>query len=199
MESEDLTKTLETLKAISDLELAIAELYRYFSEFRASEKDFWIALEEDEQKHARLVQKMGQMLQDRKFFCAANGAFNESAVTNLKNFVERHHRKLQKLEIPTDFKSLLSVAWNVEYSLSEMNYNNLFSIAEGDLESLLLTITSETAVHRSKIGSKITVMRNSLPRSRHRVTPKGNPGVQGKVNPKAHTGKLTRTKPKIEV
>ncbi len=190
MESEDLTKTLETLKAISDLELAIAELYRYFSEFRASDKDFWIALEEDEQKHARLLQKMVQMLLDRKFFCAPNGSFNASAVVNLKNFVERHHRKLQKLEIPTDFKSLLSIAWNVEYSLSEMNYINLFSIAEGELESLLLTITSDTAAHRSRIGSKITVMRNSLPRSHHRVPPKGNPTAQRKLNPKAHNLKF---------
>jgi rubrerythrin len=182
MESENLSKTLETLKAISSLELAIAGLYRFFSELRATEKDFWIALEEDEQKHAHLVQKMVQMLLDRKFFCVPNGSFNESAVTNLKNFVERHHRKLQKLEIPTDFKSLLSIAWNVEYSLSEMNYINLFSIAEGELESLLLTITSDTAVHRGKIGAKITVMRNSLPRSHHRVPPKANPGIQKKPN-----------------
>jgi|MudIll2142460700_1097286.scaffolds.fasta_scaffold323423_1 hypothetical protein len=191
MESEDLTKTLETLKAISDLELAIAELYRYFSEFRAAEKEFWIALEEDEQKHARLAQEMTQMLLDRKFFCAPNGSFNASAVVSLKNFVERHHRKLQKLEIPTDFKSLLSIAWNVEYSLSEMNYLNLFSIAEGEFEALLLNITSDTAVHRSRIGSKITVLRNSLPRSHHRISPKGNPGVQKKANPKAHLQKST--------
>jgi len=191
MESEDLTKTLETLKAISDLELAIAELYRCFSGFRASEKEFWTALGEDEGRHARMIQKMVQMLLDRKFFCAPNVSFNESAVTNLKNFVERHQRKLQKLEIPTDFMSLLSIAWNVEYSLSEMNYTNLFSITEGELESLLLTITSETAVHRSKIGSKITVMRNSLPRSQHRGTPKGNPGVQRKVNSKAPLPKFT--------
>ena len=186
MESENLTKTLDTLKAISDLELAIAELYRYFSEFRASEKDFWMAMAEDEQNHSRLVQKMAQMLLDRKFFCVPNGSFNEGAITNLKNFAERHHRKLQKLEIPTDFKSLLSIAWNVEYSLSEMNYLNLFSIAEGEFESLLLTLTSDTAAHRSKIGSKITVMRNSLPRSHPRATSKGNPGVQKKPSPKAH-------------
>ena len=190
MESEDLSKTLETVKAISDLELAIAELYRYFSEFRASDKDFWKALEEDEQKHARLLQKMVQMLLDRKFFCAPNGSFNASAVVSLKNFVERHHRKLQKLEIPTDFKSLLSIAWNVEYSLSELNYINLFSIAEGELESLLLTITSDTAAHRSRIGSKITVMRNSLPRSHHRAPPKGNPAAQRKFNPKTHNLKF---------
>ncbi len=191
MESEDLTKTLETLRAISDLELAIAELYRYFSEFRASEKEFWAALGEDEEEHARLVQKMVQMLLDRKFFCVLNTSFNESAITNLKNFVERHQRKLQKLEIPSDLKSLLSIAWNVEYSLSQMNYTNLFSITEGELESLLLTITSETAVHRSKIGSKIAAMRNSLPRSNHRGTSKGHPGVQRKVNSKAPLLKFT--------
>lgn len=191
MEAEDLTKTLEILKAISDLELAIAELYRAFSEIRPSEQDFWIALGEDEEKHARLVQKMAQMLLGQKFFCVPNGSYNVSAIPNLKNFVERQHRKIQKLEIASDFKSLLSIAWNVEYSLSEMNYNNLFSIAEGDLESLLLAITSETAVHRSKIGSKITVMRNSVPRSNHRVTPKGHPGVQRKANPKAHPLKIS--------
>jgi len=190
MESENLTKTLDTLKAISDLELAVAELYRYFSGLRASEKEFWIALEEDEQNHARLVEKMIQMLLDRKFFCVPNRSFNDSPVAALKNFVERHHRKLQKLEIPSDFKSLLSIAWNVEYSLSEMNYLNLFSIAEGEFESLLLTITSDTAVHRNKIGSKITVMRNSLPRSHHRVPPKGNSGAQRKLDPKTHPPKF---------
>jgi rubrerythrin len=186
MESEALAKTLNTLKAISDLELSIAELYRYFSEFRASEKDFWMALQEDEQRHARLAQKMAQMLMERNFFCVPNGSFNESSVTNLKNFLERHYRKLQRLEIPTDFKSLLSIAWNVEYSLSEMNYLNLFSIAEGEFETLLLTLTSETAAHRSKIGSKISVMRNTLPRSQHRPTPKGNPGTPGKAHFKTH-------------
>ena len=52
MESADLSKTLEVLKAVSDLELAIANLYRYFSEIREPERDFWLALEKDEHEKA---------------------------------------------------------------------------------------------------------------------------------------------------
>jgi rubrerythrin len=190
MESLDLAKTLEILKAISDLETAIANLYRYCSEFREAEKDFWLALVQDEQRHARLIQDMAQMVEDRKFFCVPSGSFNGSSVTKLKNFVERHHRKLQKLEIPTDFKSLLSIAWNIEYSILEMNYKNLFSIAEGEYDSPMQTILSETAAHRSTFGSKITLMRNSVPKPHHRVTPKGVGGVQRKQNQKAVLLKL---------
>jgi len=190
MESADLSKTLEVLKAISDLELAIANLYHFFSEIREPEKDFWLALEKDEQKHVRIAQELAQMVADHKFFCLPNGAFNGSAVTHLKNFVERHHRKLQKLEIPTDFKSLLSIAWNIEYSLSEMNYTHLFSVAEGELESLLKAIIEETAAHRSTLGSRITALRNTIPRAQKCVTPKGHPGVQRKLNHKTALLKL---------
>jgi rubrerythrin len=190
MEPLDAAKTLEILKAISDLESAIANLYRYCSELRETEKDFWLALEQDEQKHAQLVQRMAQMMEDRKFFCVPSGSFNSSAVKNLKNFVERHHRKLQKLEIPADFKTLLSIAWNIEYSIVEMNYKNLFSIVEGEYESLLQTILSETAAHRSLLGSRITAMRNHIPKPHNRVTPKGQAGVQRKLNHKAVLLKL---------
>jgi rubrerythrin len=185
MESLDPAKTLEILKAISDLESSIANLYRYCSELRETEKDFWLALEQDEQKHAQLIQEMAQMMENRKFFCVPSGSFNGSAVKNLKNFVERHLRKLQKLEIPADFKNLLSIAWNIEYSIGEMNYKNLFSIAEGEYETPLQTILSETAAHRSTLGSKITAMRNHIAKPHKLVTPKGHPGVQRKLNHKA--------------
>ena len=190
MESADLSKTLEVLKAISDLELAIANLYQYFSEIRETEKDFWLTLEKDEQKHVQLTREITQMVADHRFFCLPNGAFNGSAVTHLKNFVERHHRKLQKLEIPTDFKSLLAIAWNIEFSLSEMNYAHLFSIAEGELESLLKAIIEETTAHRSTLGSRITALRNTIPRAQKCVTPKGHPGVQRKLNQKTTLLKL---------
>ncbi len=190
MESADLSKTLEVLKAISDLELAIANLYRYFSEIREAEKEFWLALEKDEQKHVHLSQEIAQLVADRKFFCLPNGSFNGTAVTHLKNFVERHHRKLQKLEIPTDFKSLLSIAWNIEYSLGEMNYAHLFSVAEGELETLLKALMEETIAHRGALGSRITALRNNTPRAQKCVTPKGHSGVQRKLNQKAVLLKL---------
>lgn len=190
MESSDLGKTLEILKAISDLETAVANLYRYCAEFREGEKAFWLALEEDEHRHARSIRDMARMVEDRKFFCIPNGSFNGSSVARLKNFVERHHRKLEKSEIPADFKNLLSIAWNIEYSLLEVGYKNLFSVAEGEYDSLMQTLLSETAAHRSTLGSKITLLRNSVSRPHHRVTPKGLGGVQRRQDQRAGLLKL---------
>ena len=64
MESEALTKTLEVLKTISDLETALAEFYLFCSQVRETEKDFWLPLEQDERKHAQKVQEMALMLED---------------------------------------------------------------------------------------------------------------------------------------
>jgi hypothetical protein len=190
MDSDDLAKTLEVLKAISDLELAIAELYHDCSKIREAEKDFWAFLEQDEQKHARKIQEIAQMISGQQFLCVPNRSFNLAAVSNLKNFVKRNHKKLQKLEIPRDFKNLLSIAWNIEYSLAEIKYNDLFSIAEQDCETILQTVLSETAAHRSKIGSKITVMRNLPSRSHSRLTPNANITAQKKFVQKTNPFKL---------
>ena len=84
MESEALTKTLEVLKAISDLEMALAEFYRFCSEVRETQKDFWLTLEQDEQKHARKVQEMAQMLGEGQSLLVSNTSFNPFGVNSPK-------------------------------------------------------------------------------------------------------------------
>ena len=153
------------MKAISDLEMALAEFYRFCSEIRETQKDFWLALEQDEQKHARKVQEMAQMLgKGNPFWCLIT-SFNVAPVHNLKNFIAKSLKRLQSYQIPTDYKTLLSIAWNIEYSIMEIKYNDLFSIAEQEYEKLMQTIISETAAHRGQLGTKITAMRNSPPKS----------------------------------
>lgn len=190
MESEELEKTLEALKAISDLELALAEFYHFCSEIREGEKIFWLSLEQDEQEHAQKIQEMAQMLVGGQSLIKSNPSFNVATPHNLKTFVVKSIKRLQNNQIPTDLKTLLSIAWNIEYSILEMKYNDLFSIAEQEYETLLQTIISETTAHRGKLGRKITKMRNSPPKSHPRVMPKGGEGVQRRLNQKNHILKL---------
>ena len=152
MQSEARANTLEVLKAISDLEVALAEFYLFCSEVREPEKDFWLELACDEQKHARSVQEMAQMLGERESLLVPNTAFNITPVHHLKTFIARSTKRLQSNQIPTDFKTLISIAWNIEYSILEIKYNDLFRIAEQEYEKIMQTILAETAAHRGSSG-----------------------------------------------
>jgi len=191
MESEALTKTLEILKAISDLEMALAEFYRYCSEVREPQKDFWLTLEQDEQKHARKVQEMAQKLGEGESLLVPNTSFNIAPVHHLKNFIAKSLKRLQSYQIPTDYKTLLSIAWNIEYSITEIKYNDLFSIAEQGYEKLMQTVLSETAAHRAQLGSKITAMRNTPAKGRNRAAPKMQDEAPKRINHKGNGLKLS--------
>jgi rubrerythrin len=180
MKSEGLTEILEVLKAISELEMALAEFYQFCSGFREREKEFWLGLMEDEHKHASTVQKMAQMLTEGESLAVSNTSFNVSPVHSLKNFIAKSMKRLQTYQISSDFKNLLSIAWNIEYSISEMKYGDLFSIAEQEYETLMQTIVSETVAHRGKLGLEISAMRNSTAKAHNRQIPK----VQKEVPPK---------------
>ena len=190
MESETLTKTLEVLKTISDLETALAEFYLFCSQVRETEKDFWLPLEQDERKHAQKVQEMALMLEDGRSLVVLNTSFNVTPVHNLKSFIAKSLKRLQTYQIPTDFKTLLSIAWNIEYSIMEIKYNDLFSIAEQGYEKLMQTILSETAAHRGQLGSKITAMRNSPSKGHNRPVPKMQNESSRRNSQKGHALKL---------
>ena len=184
MEPEDLEKTLDVLKTISDLELSIAELYLACSELREGERDFWLSLEQDEQKHAQKIQGLAQIVSEKQSYFVPNHSFNLAALNTLKNFVGKNIKRLRNHQIPLDFKNLLSIAWNIEYSISEIKYNEIFLISEQEYETLLAAIITETAAHRSKIGLKIAAMRNCTSKSASRIPSKGPNGGLKRFSPK---------------
>jgi rubrerythrin len=193
MESEALAKTLEVLKAVSDLEVALAEFYLFCSEIRETEKDFWLEFVQDEQNHARKVQEMARMLGERESLLVPNTSFNVTPVHHLKTFIARSMKRLQNNQIPTDFKTLISIAWNIEYSILEIKYNDLFSIAEQEYEKIMQTILTETVAHRGKLGSKISAIRNNSYRGHSRPAPKVQNETPKKAIPKVHVVKVHKS------
>ena len=147
-------------------------------------------MEQDERKHAQKLHEMALMLEDGRSLVVLNTSFNVTPVHNLKGFIAKSLKRLQTYQIPTDFKTLLSIAWNIEYSIMEIKYNDLFSIAEQGYEKLMQTILSETAAHRGQLGSKITAMRNSPSKGHNRAVPKMQNESPRRNNLKGHALKL---------
>ena len=65
MNPTDLASTLESLKTISQLELAMAEFYRACAEAWEAEKPFWLSLEEQELQHIQNLAKMANIVTQR--------------------------------------------------------------------------------------------------------------------------------------
>jgi rubrerythrin len=192
MESSSLANTLEVLKTIVDLELSLAEFYRFCSGVREGEKDFWLTLEQDEEKHARKIGEMARRIEEGQSLLVPNASFNAAPLHNLKNFIAKSMKRLQHSQIPTDFKTLVSIAWNIEYSILEIKYNDLFSIAEQGYEESMQTILSETASHRGKLGSRITALRSSHAKTNNRASPKPQSRAKRKIIPKGQPLKLDK-------
>jgi hypothetical protein len=190
MEPSSLANALEVLKAIADLELSLAEFYRFCSGVREGEKDFWLTLEQDEVKHARKIAEMARRIGEGESLLVPNASFNAEPVHNLRNFIAKSMKRLQNSQIPSDFKTLVSIAWNIEYSILEIKYNDLFSIAEQGYEESMQIILSETASHRGKLGSRITAFRSSHAKANNRPVPKPQSRTGRKIIPKGQPLKL---------
>ncbi len=173
MESEVLAKTLEVLKGLSELESAAGEFYLFCSGVRESEKEFWLELEQEEKDHAGKFQEIARMLEEKGSLVVPNSSFNPAPIQQTRNFIHRSLKRLQALQIPTDYKTLLSIAWNIEYSILEIKYNELFSIAEQGYETVMRSIIAETTAHRGKLGAQITSLRNQAARGHSRTAAKG--------------------------
>ena len=134
------------------------------------------------------------MLGERESLLVPNTAFNITPVDHLKTFIARSTKRLQNNQIPTDFKTLISIAWNIEYSILEIKYNDLFRIAEEAYEKIMQTILAETAAHRGKLGLRISAIRNHYYRGRSRLAAKMENAALKNAIPKNATPKKAAPK-----
>ena len=133
------------------------------------------------------VQEMAQMLGEGESLLVPNTSFDVASPPSPQKF-HSHKLKapLQSYQIPTDYKTLLSIAWNIEYCITEIKYDNLFSIAQQEYEKLMQTVMSETAAHRAQLGSKITAMRNAPAKGHNRAAAKMEGEKPKRINHKGN-------------
>ncbi|HSR10025.1 MAG TPA: hypothetical protein VLS90_01170 [Thermodesulfobacteriota bacterium] len=199
MDSAVLEKTLEVLKSLSELESALGEFYLYCSGVRETEKEFWVELADEERNHARNIEEAARMVREEGSLIVPSASFNEAPIQQAKHFIARTLKRLESSQIPNDFKTLLSIAWNIEYSILEIKYHDLFSIAEQGYHNLLQDIVAETTDHRGKLGARITALRNNTPRARSRQQAKIQTPARKEALPPPAAPARTPASPKIVV
>ncbi len=148
--------TVETLKLIGELELALAEFYAAAAACRAADPAFWLGLEQEERRHAAHIEQMIAMIEANPTLYQTNRGFNPAAIQTFSAYVRDATSRLKKGEVPpNDEKYLLSLARDMEQSVIEAKFSEIVKTSDLEFQALMRHIVSETQAHKNKIVGRL--------------------------------------------
>jgi hypothetical protein len=150
--------TLDTLKALERLELAVASFYGLCGEPAGNGPEFWAVLAQEERGHAETIRRLAAILAERPDRFQPNRAFHVTAIQTFIAYGESLAERLRTGEISrSDQHHLLSLARDVEQSILEAKWNEIVKTADGDFRALIQAVVSETIAHKAKIAARLAV------------------------------------------
>lgn len=138
-------------------ETAISRLYRQFAETFPRDCDFWNAISQEELKHASWIEK----LQDRGRqgeIGSGSTTIRAIAVENSIKYIDSLSEKCRQGNISR--LNACALAFDIEKSLLEKQFLNVFSIGPGKYKDLSDKLIDETKLHMEKISEALKAMRS---------------------------------------
>jgi hypothetical protein len=155
--SGDLKGILESLKFMVENELVIGELYKTCSKKWKDNEGFWADIYEDENKHAKYINSMIEIISNRPERFEKGRLFNIFAIRTVISGVQDKIQKVKKGEIPEN--NALFIARDLEQAMIEDKYSEIVKTDDVKFKSLVQEIVDDTNAHKTKINQKITAMK----------------------------------------
>lgn len=156
--SVSLHNLLEVMKMMAVNEQLIADFYRTCAEIWEEDRAFWSAIVADEEKHAKNIEKMAQIIALKPGIFEIGRPFNKIAIQTIMTGIEGQHKRLKEGLIPRD--RLMVVARDIEASLIERHYNEVVRTTDAEYIKLMNEITRETIDHKNVIEQRIQALKN---------------------------------------
>ncbi|MCX7816244.1 MAG: hypothetical protein N2317_01865 [Syntrophales bacterium] len=141
------------LETMAKLEEAIAELYDECALKWSNEGMFWREMGEEERRHAKILRQLVEILRENPDQFEIGRLFNEVAINTVISGVRKHTESVRKGVY--DFVKVLNIANDLESSLLEFRYTELFKTRNVGYQNLLNEIFQETVNHRNRLLRKI--------------------------------------------
>ena len=153
MLQKELKRTLDTLGIMKELEMTVGQLYRTCGETWAEDKEFWSRMEQAELKHARNIDDMIKIMQERPESFELGHPFRRSTVHIFISSVRSNIERLEKQDIAKD--KILFVARDIEESLLESKYGEIVRSSDIEFQTLMKQIVFDTKTHKDWLNEKI--------------------------------------------
>jgi hemerythrin len=159
MKSIDLQNLLEIMKMMAATEQLMADFYRACAEIWPEDREFWQATVAEEEKHAKNIERMAQIVATRPERFEIGRIFNQVAIRTIMNGVQGQLERLRKGLITRE--RAMFVARDIEASVMEKSYGEIVRTTDVEFLDLVREIVEDTATHRDSIEQRCQTTKTS--------------------------------------
>ena len=153
MIQKDTANLTNVLKAMTEFELAVAELYRACSQTWLVDKEFWADMEKAEMKHAENINKMNRIVSEKPERFEMGHVLKPAAIQTSISGIKSNIQRLKKKELFQ--KNMLFIARDLEQSILESHYADIVRTNDVEFQALINQVLSDTVAHREWLNKKI--------------------------------------------
>lgn len=143
----------DTLILMRKYELILKDLYTLFSQENPVEKYFWKKLAQEEEKHAYWFEVLAMNVDNKNICFNKSGAFNIPLMQESFNHIKEAMADF-KTSPPSLFDAL-SFASDIENSLIERKFFEIFDGQSDELDKVMKLLEEETTEHSKRIDEKL--------------------------------------------
>lgn len=151
---ENKNNTNDVLELMRSYELILKDLYQLFAQKIPAEKEFWLKISEEENKHAYWLEVLGMNIQKQGLSLNDDERFN---VPLIKSSIEHVLEAMEDFEkVDLSFFDALSFAKDVENSMMEKKFFEVFYGINDDFDRVMKLLKEGTEEHRERIEEKLS-------------------------------------------
>lgn len=153
---ENKNETEDILELMRSYELLLKDLYRLFADKIPAEKEFWLKLSEEENKHAYWLEVLGMNIEKKDISLNDDYRFNLPLIKSSITHIQESLNDFKKVEM--SFFDALTFASDTENSMIEKKFFEIFYGISDDFDRVMNLLKEETEEHRKRIKEKLSEM-----------------------------------------
>lgn len=144
----------DVLELMRSYELLLKDLYALFADKIPTEKEFWLKLSEEENKHAYWLEVLGVNMQKQNISLNGDDRFNVPLIISSINHVIEAIDDFKKVEV--NLFDALTFASDTENSMIEKKFFEVFYGINDDFDRVMKLLKEETIKHNQRIEEKLS-------------------------------------------
>lgn len=148
--------TVEVVNLLIHYEKTVARFYSACAKKYPEEVQFWSKLSTEEEKHARILEKVNEKVDNSNIFLN-DTRFKIQPIKTSIEYAEEVTLKVERGELT--LLSALSIADAIEMTIIESAYYNIFEGESVKLNKFLKQVQNESVAHRNRVREKLNMVR----------------------------------------
>jgi len=155
--STGLQNLLAVMTMMAETERLIADFYRTCADLWEEDREFWLSIVAEEEKHAANLDRMARIVAARPERFEIGRPFNQAAIRTVTAGIESQLKRLKEDRVTRE--RLLYMARDTEASVIEKFYGEIVRTSDVEYLTLLKEITQETLDHKRGIEERIQALK----------------------------------------